>query len=289
MPSTQSDAVARRFAQLSAELSAARELGEQHTRPRLSPSPPHEPPPAPPAPVPVPGRHAARRRRPWPEVLPETMRGRVRFGPGPVAVVAVLVAVGLAFTAWWVLRSGSEEVPVPIAAPPDAAGPSNAVTPLVDPAEGAPQGQGAAGGTEVVVDVAGKVRKPGIVVLDPGARVVDALKAAGGARRGVRLTSLNLARPLVDGEQILVGQPAPAPVAGGEPATGGATPGGSLVSLNSATATELEALPEVGPVTAEAILAWREENGAFTAVEELLEVDGIGDATLEQIAPHVTL
>jgi len=135
--------------------------------------------------------------------------------------------------------------------------------------------------------VAGKVRRPGIVVLDLGARVVDALEAAGGARRGVDLSSVNLARVLVDGEQLLVGLPPVGGVAGAAVPTAGSD--GPLVNLNTATQTELETLPDVGPVTAEAILAWRSEHGGFTAVEELLEVDGIGDATLATIAPHVTV
>jgi competence protein ComEA len=119
--------------------------------------------------------------------------------------------------------------------------------------------------------------------------VVDAIKAAGGARKGVDLSSLNLARLLVDGEQILVGVRA-APAPSGPAATPGAPPAaGALVNINLADQAELETLPQVGPVTAQAILAWRDEHGAFTAVEELLEVDGIGDATLAQITPFVTI
>ena len=138
-----------------------------------------------------------------------------------------------------------------------------------------------------MVDVAGKVRRPGIAVLPAGSRVVDALKAAGGARRGVDLTSLNLARPVVDGEQILVGVAPAAGVAGslGSPAPAA----GRLVNLNTADQPTLETLPGVGPVTAEAILAWRTDNGGFTSVDELLEVDGIGEATLADLAPLVTL
>ena len=140
----------------------------------------------------------------------------------------------------------------------------------------------------VTVDVAGRVRRPGIVVLAAGARVVDAIKAAGGARPGVDLSSLNLARLLVDGEQVLVGVAAPAGVVGSLGATAAPTPG-VLVNLNTATQPELEALPEVGPVTAQAILAWRTEHGGFTSVDELLEVDGIGEATLATVAPLVTV
>lgn len=199
-------------------------------------------------------------------------------------MVAVLVAFALAGTAWWVLRGAPQEIRAPAAAAPAAARDTD---PLIPPAAAESDREIT---SDVVVDVAGKVRRPGIVVLDPGSRVVDAIEAAGGPRRGVKLTSLNLARLLVDGEQILVGATAaPAAVAPSAGAPSAGAPAGSLVSLNTASTTELETLPQVGPVTAQAIVAWREEHGAFTAVEELLEVDGIGDATLEQITPFVTL
>jgi competence protein ComEA len=199
-------------------------------------------------------------------------------------MVAVVVAVGLAVTTWWVVRGDPREV----AAPPGVQPVPGLATPAapVIAAPGGPVSSVTAG--QVTVDVAGKVRRPGIVVLDAGARVVDAIEAAGGARPRVDLSSLNLARVLVDGEQVLVGVPAPAAATG--TAGGTAAPvAGALVNLNTATSTELEALPEVGPVTAAAILAWRDEHGGFTAVEELLEVDGIGDATLATITPHVTV
>jgi competence protein ComEA len=212
------------------------------------------------------------------DCLPSSLRGRVVLGPAQVAVVAVLVALGLAVTCWWVVR-GDPEVVTPLAAAATPSGPLVAV-PSADPSEGQ--------GSRVTVDVAGRVRRPGIAVLDGGSRVVDALEAAGGARRGVDLSSLNLARVLVDGEQILVGVPAPVGTAASAVPTPGA-PGGPLVDLNTATQAELEALPEVGPVTAQAILAWRDEHGGFSAVDELLEVDGIGDATLGRIAPYVTV
>ena len=143
-------------------------------------------------------------------------------------------------------------------------------------------------GSDLIVDVTGKVRRPGIVELPAGSRVIDALKAAGGARPRVDTGTLNLARILVDGEQIVVGGPAGAsgpavPGGPGSPATG------ALVSLNTADQAALESLPGVGPVTAAAILQWRTEHGPFTAVEQLLEVSGIGEATLAELQPHVTL
>lgn len=294
------DAVARRLELLSQELALVR---DEHpaaadgttvpTRVRMpEPEPTHTrirrplelAPPVPellePVEIPEPGRHASRRIGAIAGAVPDTLRGRVTLGPGQVAVLAVLVAVALALLSWWVVRSQGSAVPVPVELSP-------ASTPLVDMPSGSATPTTS---SKVVVDVTGKVRRPGIAVLHTGARVVDALRAAGGARSGVNLASLNLARVLVDGEQIVVGQAAPQPgiAASSVPSTGG-TPTGTLVNLNTADETTLESLPEVGPVTAQAILAWRDAHGAFTSVDELLEVDGIGDATLAKLTPYVTL
>ncbi|QIG42705.1 ComEA family DNA-binding protein [Nocardioides anomalus] len=152
--------------------------------------------------------------------------------------------------------------------------------------------------------MAGKVRHPGIAVLDAGARVVDALQAAGGAKPGVDLTGLNLARVLVDGEQVLVGTDpptglaaaaSPPPAGSGSGATStssaGNAPGtpATVVNLNTATEADLDTLPDVGPVTAQSILTWRDQHGGFSSVDELLEVDGIGEVTLGKLAPYVTV
>ena len=218
--------------------------------------------------------------------LPPTLQGRVRLTPGHLSVVALLVAAAFAVTAWWVVRADGGGTVVPAATWSDGVD-ASAAAPLVTPAAQAV----APAETEpavVVVDVAGKVRRPGIATLPLGSRVVDALEAAGGVRRGVDLTTLNLARVLVDGEQIVVGLPQPGGVAApAASAAGGVS--GPMVNLNLATQIELEELPGVGPVTAAAILQWRTDNGPFTAVDELLEVSGIGDATLAEIAPFVTL
>lgn len=221
--------------------------------------------------------------------MPETLRGRTGLGPGQVGVLAVLVAVGLALTCWWVVRADPE--PAVQVTPVTAGGAAGEA--LVAPAapEQKSEGAGEAPSGSVTVDVAGKVRRPGIVVLDAGARVVDAVKRAGGARPGVDLTPLNLARVLVDGEQIVVGAPAGYP--GAVPPVAPPTVPGelptALVDLNLATQAELETLPDIGPVTAIAIIAWRDEHGGFSAVTELLEVAGIGDATLAQLTPLVTV
>lgn len=206
-------------------------------------------------------------------------------GATHVAVVAVVAALAVGLASWWVLRGAAEPVALPAVA---TAAPAPQVSGGVAVPD-APATTGQAVKAGVTVDVAGRVRRPGIAVLPPGSRVVDALEEAGGARRGVDLTSLNLARVLVDGEQILVGVAAPSGVAGSVGVPGAAAASGPLVNLNAADQATLEGLPGVGPVTATAILDWRAENGGFTSVEELLEVDGIGDATLADLAPLVTI
>jgi competence protein ComEA len=146
-------------------------------------------------------------------------------------------------------------------------------------------------GPALVVHVVGRVRHPGIVTLPPGARVVDAVEAAGGAARGADLSAINLARLVVDGEQIRVPRPgeivATAPTGAG--AMGSAPSGSALVSLNTADAASLDGLPGIGPVLAQRILDWRAENGRFTTVDELGEVSGIGEKLLAQLRPKVTV
>lgn len=209
-----------------------------------------------------------------------------------VTVVALVVTALVAIGAWWVLAGRLGE--------------PTAVAPLTsaDPATTAESLTGASGtistaptattspDQQVVVDVTGKVRTPGLVTLASGSRVADALKAAGGVRPGVDVTALNLARPLVDGEQILVGVeaaawPPPSTVPGTVPP--GTAPPAALVDVNTATLEQLDTLPGIGPVTGQAILDWRTANGSFTSVDELLEVDGIGDATLADIRDLVTV
>ncbi len=256
----------------------------------------------PPAPVPAAGRHA-RPPRPGPgrrltgwlgDQVPDTLRGRAGLEPATLMVVVVVVAVALASTAYVVFRMGGGDP----AAVPVAVAPSTSASPLVPaPSQGASAAPGAsaasgtpAAGGQVTVDVAGKVRRPGVTTLPAGSRVVDALEKAGGPRGRVDLTSLNLARVLVDGEQILVGRASgpPGGLAAGA-STAAPDPAGSLVNINTATAEQLETLPGVGPVTAGKILDWRAAHGAFAAVDELLEIDGIGEKTLAELAPHVTL
>ncbi|MEV5983722.1 ComEA family DNA-binding protein [Streptomyces sp. NPDC052051] len=134
---------------------------------------------------------------------------------------------------------------------------------------------GAAAGGAVVVDVTGKVGKPGLLTLPAGSRVADALLAAGGVRPGTDTTGLNRARLLVDGEQIVVGGPAPAP-GPASPVVSGAAPAGP-VSLSTATVEQLNALPGVGPVLAQHIVDYRTQHGGFRSVDDLRSVNGIGE------------
>jgi competence protein ComEA len=140
-----------------------------------------------------------------------------------------------------------------------------------------------------VVDVSGKVRRPGIHRLPAGSRVADALRAAGGVRPGTSLDGLNQARFLVDGEQVVVG--APAPAAGPAPPDTG-TPGAAgaptaPVSLNTATVDQLQTLPGVGPVLARRIVDYRTRHGGFRSVDQLREVDGIGERRFADLRPLV--
>ncbi|RZS59073.1 competence protein ComEA [Microcella putealis] len=143
----------------------------------------------------------------------------------------------------------------------------------------------------VLVHVAGAVANPGVVELAEGARVLDAVARAGGAADDAELTAVNLARVVVDGEQIVVPRVGEVPAAApGSPASGAASSGAAgLVNLNVADATTLETLPGVGPAIAARIIAWRDENGPFRSVDELLAVSGIGEKTLDGFRELVTV
>ncbi|MCU1658655.1 MAG: ComEA family DNA-binding protein, partial [Pseudonocardiales bacterium] len=138
----------------------------------------------------------------------------------------------------------------------------------------------------LVVDVAGRVRHPGLYRLPEGSRVYDALRAAGGALPGVELASLNLAARLTDGQQVAVGRPGASPTSA---PSGGAVSGGQPVNLNTASLDQLESLPGVGPVLAQNILDWRAGHGQFSTIDQLREVTGIGAVKFAALRPLVTV
>ena len=222
-------------------------------------------------------------------LLPPSVRhGRLDPGRrGAAALVAVTLLAALA--AWGVvLRGRPEQVAVPDVVdrgrPVATSGPGSSTRP----------GNAADDASELVVAVAGQVVRPGVVRLPTGSRVGDAVAAAGGALPGASTGLLNLARKVVDGEQVLVGVD-PAPGAAGqegpvgrESAAGRAAAGGRL-DLNTATATDLDALPGIGPVLAQRIVDWRVENDRFGSVEQLREVTGIGEAKFQDLKAKVTV
>ncbi|RZQ60414.1 ComEA family DNA-binding protein [Amycolatopsis suaedae] len=166
-------------------------------------------------------------------------------------------------------------------------GPAPEQAPALPPARASPAPPPPAGPPEtIVVSVAGKVAAPGLVTLPAGARAADALRAAGGPLPGVDPSTVNLARRLVDGEQLHVGVP-PAV----DTAAGGAMPGGppGKVDLNTATLRQLDDLPGIGQVTAQRILDWRTAHGRFASVEQLREVDGIGETRLARLRDQVVV
>jgi competence protein ComEA len=240
-----------------------------------------------------------------PRWLPEASDGRgwmarLRADPGRAGAIGLAIVAALAVLVTVFTLMSDRPAPVMSAKLPpvekaSTASPRSSAT----PAPGQPSGPD----QPVVVSVVGLVRTPGLVTLAPGARIADALQAAGGVVNGADTVGLNMARQLGDGEQIVVGL---APVAGQPTALGssvaaGSTPtsrppasqppkpgsvkpkAGEVVDLNSATVQDLDALPGVGPVTAAAIVAWRQANGKFSSVDQLADVDGIGPARLEKL------
>ncbi len=248
-------------------------------------------------PKPRPGR--------WDHLVPARFHG-ARLDPGRRGVLT-LTAIGLLtiiITAIVVLRERPVAHPVPplaalrtttpahpsgVAMSPDAARSNTAA-----PAPSAP--------TELVVSVVGQVHTPGLVRLPAGSRVADALAAAGTPTPTADLTGLNLAQRLLDGDQVLVGAtpgltPGTPQLGSGTISAGGATSHtppaaptpATRLNLNTATESDLDALPGVGPITARAILTWRTTNGPFTDITQLGEVDGIGPARLTRLRDLVRI
>lgn len=223
-------------------------------------------------------RHAAARRG-----------GRLqwRLSAVHVRVVVAIVAAGVVATAWWLVASRPHQSE----AAPSANVDTSSHAGQDDTADTKKKNTGK--DKQLIIDVAGKVKDPGIVELPAGSRVVDAIKEAGGTKSKADTTSLNMARELQDGEQILVGDEggsgdAPNGDKGGD--GGGDKPGsGPKVNVNTADTDELETLPGVGPATAQAIIDHREQNGGFTQIDDLTDVKGIGPATLEDLKDLVTV
>ena len=253
-------------------------------------------------------------KRQLPRWLPDASQregwlARVRADPGRAGAIAAAIVAILAVlvTVFTLLRDRPPPVMSAKLPPVERVSGTSGPSPKSSAAPGAAQ----PGGSDrpVVVSVVGLVHTPGLVTLAPGARIADALQAAGGAMDGADTIGLNMARPVGDGEQIVVGlaplpglpkalgssvasgsAPGPAPVSTPGKPTGGPKAGpttvpkrGPVLDLNTATVEQLDALPGVGPVTAAAILAWRQANGKFTSVDQLADVDGIGPSRLDKL------
>jgi len=253
--------------------------------------------------------------RPWRARVRAKVSARLHvtaFDPGRrgVAVLVVVAVLGASGGAWYFLRAaphvnavdvpadtggdvavGSARSPTSSGAPTDGFEPvGGSVLPSGTPSPST--------ATELVVDVVGRVAKPGVLTLPAGSRIVDAIAAAGGALPHTDLTALDLARKLSDGQEIFVGIPPPSGAAaasaggvvGDDTAAGvdpGAGSGDPVVDINTATQTELETLPGVGAVTAQRILAWRTQHGRFSSVTQLQQVSGIGPAKYAALAGRV--
>jgi competence protein ComEA len=186
-------------------------------------------------------------------------------GVRALAALAVLVALVAGFIAWRARPAVEPLAPGPLpTAPVSASAPT------------------------VVVAISGRVRRPGLVRLVAGSRVADAIDAAGGVLPDTDLSGVNLARKVADGELIVIGIPPPS---GAGPATGPGGGGGpvGLVNLNTATLEQLQTLPGVGPVLAQRIVEYREQNGGFGSVADLRKVSGIGDARYNELKARVTV
>ncbi|MBA3737632.1 MAG: helix-hairpin-helix domain-containing protein [Actinobacteria bacterium] len=183
-----------------------------------------------------------------------------------VVLVAVLGGAGL-----WYARSLPKPVTIAESGPDTAQQVPSSPSPSVT----------------LIVDVAGAVREPGVYEFVEGDRVIDAIDRAGGSLPKGDLSLLNLAAPLTDGTQILVPKAGPP----GAVVPGGSAPGstGGLININSASATELETLSGIGEVLAATIVEYRDQNGPFASVEDLMDVSGIGPATLDEIRDQVTV
>ena len=200
-------------------------------------------------------------------------RARALIG---AVVVVLLLALGITVLVGIVQSGASAPEVVPIDGPSASSGAANA-----DVSAGS-----------LYVHVSGAVARPGLYRLEGGARLVDAVAAAGGFAEDADEAGVNLARPVSDGEQVVVPVVGAAPPAGSGAAAGGAAggvAGDARVNLNTATVADLDTLPRVGPAIAQRIVDWRTTNGRFSAVDDLLSVPGIGEKMLESLRPLVVV
>ncbi|WP_052462573.1 ComEA family DNA-binding protein [Nigerium massiliense] len=230
------------------------------------------------------------------------LRRGVELGREHLAVIAIIVLAGCLWTGYSMVQARSEPVAAPAVQEP--AGPPSG--PASSPPSGPPgAGVSATPAPRLRVHVRGQVKRPGVVSVPEGARVLDAVNAAGGLTAGARPGDLNLAAVVPDGAQIVIGDPskpggrvvagltgetggvAAAPAAGAASGTAGTAT--TKVNLNTATAEQLDTLPGVGPVMVQKILSWRQEHQRFSRVEELQEIDGVGPKTFERLKDQVTL
>lgn len=192
---------------------------------------------------------------------------RLRLGVGAAVVIALVVLSAVVGIALLSGRAGETTTTIPLPSPLLSAVPDDG-----------------GGERRIYVHVLGAVVRPGLYLLDDGARVAEALAVAGGTLPGAELRGVNLARRVGDGEQIVVpaaGEIGPAPASGGS-----GSPAGPI-DLNTADAAALEELPRIGPALAQRIIEWRESNGRFTSVDDLLGVPGIGDKMLAGLRDRV--
>jgi competence protein ComEA len=226
-------------------------------------------------------------------------RVRELRGDPRVGVAALLVVAIAAGFIWYRLGAGgsgdsSRTRRAPTTSAPASTAPAADATGAGSSTANGSSSGGSKKGERVTVHVAGAVAKPGVYDLDAASRVIDAIEAAGGGAPDADLNRLNLAAKIADGQRVLVqrvGEAAPAGSAspGGSGSAGGSADPSALVSLNSATQAELEALPGIGPTLAEAIITERERRGGFRSVNELRDVRGIGEKRFADLKDKVTI